>query len=74
MNMTDEKWLLCPICGAKTRLRLLERTVLRDLPLFCPKCRRESIISAIFKSKTYICQAQRRSADRIRNAVMYCVF
>lgn len=46
MNMTDEKWLLCPICGAKTRLRLLERTVLRALPLFCPKCRRESIISA----------------------------
>lgn len=46
MNMTDEKWLLCPICGVKTRLRLLERTVLRDLPLFCLKCRRESIISA----------------------------
>ena len=46
MNMTDEKWLLCPICGAKTRLQLLERTVLRYLPLFCPKCRRESIISA----------------------------
>ena len=46
MNMTDEKWLLCPICGVKTRLRLLERTVLRDLPLVCPKCRRESIISA----------------------------
>ena len=46
MNMTDEKRLLCPICGAKTRLRLLEQTVLRDLPLFCPKCRRENIISA----------------------------
>ena len=46
MNMTDEKWLLCPICGVKMRLRLLEWTVLRDLPLFCPKCRRESIISA----------------------------
>ena len=42
MNMTDEKWLLCPICGVKMRLRLLERTVLRDLPLFCPKCRRAS--------------------------------
>ena len=46
MNMTDEKWLLCPMCGAKTRLRLLKRTILRDFPLFCPKCKRESIINA----------------------------
>ena len=44
--MPDEKWVLCPICGAKTRLRLLRRTVLLDFPLFCPKCRRECIISA----------------------------
>ena len=38
MNPMDEKWVLCPVCGAKTRLRLLQRTVLRDFPLFCPKC------------------------------------
>ena len=42
----EEKWILCPVCGAKTRLRLLQRTVLRDFPLFCQKCKRESIISA----------------------------
>ncbi len=46
MNMMDEKWVLCPVCGAKTRLRLLRRTVLQDFPLFCPKCRCESIINA----------------------------
>ena len=28
------------------RLRLLQRTVLREFPLYCPKCRRESVISA----------------------------
>ena len=44
--MPDKKWVLCPICGAKTRLRLLRRTVLRDFPLFCPKCRQACIISA----------------------------
>ena len=22
----EEQWLLCPVCGAKTRLRLLQRT------------------------------------------------
>ena len=46
MTASDEKWVLCPACGEKTRLRLLQRTVLRDVPLFCPKCKRESIISA----------------------------
>ena len=46
MSSPEEKWLLCPICGAKTRLRLLQGTVLRDFPLFCPKCRQERIINA----------------------------
>ena len=46
MSSLEEEWLLCPICGAKTRLRLLQRTVLRDFPLFCPKCRQERIINA----------------------------
>ena len=42
----EEQWLLCPGCGAKTRLRLLQRTVLRECPLYCHKGRRESVISA----------------------------
>ncbi len=46
MTASEGKWVLCPACGAKTRLRLLQRTVLRDFPLFCPKCKRESIINA----------------------------
>ena len=46
VNELDEKWILCPVCGAKTRLRLLQRTVLRDFPLFCPKCKQERIINA----------------------------
>ena len=46
MNEAEQQWVRCPVCGAKTRLRLLQRTVLRDFPLYCPKCRRESIINA----------------------------
>ena len=46
MMEEKEEWIYCPVCGGKTRLRLLQRTVLRDFPLFCPKCRRESIINA----------------------------
>ena len=45
--MTEQRqWVYCPCCGAKTRLQLLRQTELRDFPLFCPKCRRESIINA----------------------------
>lgn len=45
MNSNKEHWILCPACGSKTRARLLPDTVLRNFPLFCPKCRRESIIN-----------------------------
>lgn len=34
-----EFWLLCPICGGKTRTRVQEDTLLVHFPLFCPKCR-----------------------------------
>ena len=53
MMEEKEEWIYCPICGGKTRLRLLQRTVLRDFPLFCPKCKRESIINA----KNFIIEA-----------------
>ena len=45
-EITEEKrWVLCPVCSAKTRLQLLPETELRAFPLFCPKCKRESIIN-----------------------------
>lgn len=45
--MTEEKrWILCPQCGGKTRLQLFRETELKAFPLYCPKCRRESIINA----------------------------
>ena len=38
----EKRWVLCPLCGAKTRLQLLPETELKAFPLFCPKCRHES--------------------------------
>ncbi len=40
------EWVLCPVCGNKTRLKLREDTSLKNYPLFCPKCKQERIISA----------------------------
>lgn len=41
-----QEWILCPVCGSKTRLRLREDTILMHFPLFCPKCKAETLINA----------------------------
>ena len=41
----EKRWVLCPVCRAKTRLQLLPETELKAFPQFCPKCKRESIIN-----------------------------
>ena len=43
--MEKEKWVLCPICNNKTRIKVRPDTVLENFPLFCPKCKQETIIS-----------------------------
>lgn len=48
LKMTDidkDGWVRCPICGNKTRTKVHSDTILVRFPLFCPKCRRESVIS-----------------------------
>ena len=43
--MKQEKWLLCPVCRSKTRLKLREDTVLENFPLYCPKCKNKTLIN-----------------------------
>lgn len=31
--MKREQWVLCPVCGCKTRLKIREDTVLENFPL-----------------------------------------
>lgn len=55
-DKSEEKhWVLCHVCGAKTRLQLLPETELKVFPLFCPKCRRESIVNV----KNFITEIQK---------------
>ena len=44
-NMISE-WVRCPVCGNKTRLQIRKDTELKNFPLYCPKCRQESLIEA----------------------------
>ena len=44
--MQKIQWILCPICRNKTRLKIREDTILINFPLYCPKCRQETLITA----------------------------
>ena len=44
--MSKIEWVLCPVCRSKTRIKVREDTVLKNFPLYCPKCRQESLIDA----------------------------
>ena len=39
-------WVHCPLCVNKTRDRIREDTVLKNYPLYCPKCKQETLIEA----------------------------
>ena len=42
--MENNEWLLCPACNGKTRIQIRKETELKYFPLFCPKCKKETLI------------------------------
>lgn len=38
-------WLLCPVCGNKTRVKVRQDTELINFPLYCPKCKQETLVN-----------------------------
>lgn len=65
--MKDE-WIMCPICGNKTRNRIKPKTILINFPLYCPKCKKErkSNFSKEFTSNSHQ-RARRRADELVRN-------
>ena len=45
--MIRTEWILCPVCRNKTRDKIRDDTVLKNYPLYCPKCKQETLIEAI---------------------------
>lgn len=43
--MIKKQWVLCPICKSKTRTKVLKSTLLANFPLYCPKCKQETLIN-----------------------------
>ena len=44
---SDSLWLKCPVCKGKTRIKVYRNTVILKLPLFCPRCKRETVIDVV---------------------------
>lgn len=47
MDKTEQemKWMICPVCHGKTRLKLRKDTVIHNFLLYCPKCKQENLIN-----------------------------
>jgi len=43
--MDRTKWITCPVCKSKTRVKIREDTELIKFPLFCPKCKQETLVN-----------------------------
>ncbi len=48
------EWVYCPICKNKTRIKIRKDTKLINFPLFCPKCKQESIINVVKQKLTVV--------------------
>ena len=46
-NQKDFRWIRCPVCDSKTRTKVYGDTAMFNFPLFCPRCKKETIIDVI---------------------------
>ncbi len=44
--MMGQEWFLRSVCGNKTHGRIRENTIMKNNPLYCPKCKHESLVEA----------------------------
>ena len=52
--MEDSEWIKCPICGSKAHNKIRQDTIIKNFPLYCPKCKQETIINVQNQEVTVI--------------------
>lgn len=62
--MESEQWILCPMCGNKTRIKIRGDTVLKNFPLYCPKCKKGTLISVNQLNMTVIKEPDAKAQSR----------
>ena len=58
------EWIHCPICGGKTRNKIRGDTELRNYPLYCPKCKKKSLIDVKRLQVTVIKEPDAKTQSR----------
>lgn len=56
-------WIMCPVCHNKTRNKIRSDTMLINFPLYCPKCKQESLISVKDLQITVIKEPDAKDAE-----------
>ena len=62
--MGRTEWVLCPVCNSKTRIKIRMDTVLENFPLFCPKCKQETLINVKELNTTVIKEPDAETQSR----------
>lgn len=62
--MDKSEWIICPICKNRTRTKIRDDTELTNFPLFCHKCKQESIINAVGQCVTVIKEPDAKTQSR----------
>ncbi|MGX7713299.1 cysteine-rich KTR domain-containing protein [Enterococcus faecalis] len=62
--MENKKWIHCPICGNKTRIKICKNTILDNFPLYCPKCKQETLINVYTFKITVIKEPDAKTQSR----------
>lgn len=40
-SVDESGWIHCPSCKCRTRTKIKPETVVRNFPVYCPKCKKE---------------------------------
>jgi len=51
-------WVRCPVCGDRTHVKIYKDSVLLNVPLYCPACKRETRVSVIQRQLVVIDKVQ----------------
>lgn len=62
--MKRTEWIHCPVCGNKTRVQMREDATLKNFPLYCPKCKQDSLINAKDLQVTVIKEPDAKTQSR----------
>lgn len=62
--MKEYNWVMCPVCQNKTRIKIREDTEIKNLPLFCPKCKQETLINIQQLNMSVINEPDAKSQSR----------